>query len=168
MRTLVVTVALVLALPGAALAHVERSAYWPDPAPDCTVSPCAGGAVPAARSLASSLNRSLPGATHIVCQKDSLTLVKRSVAQALKQGYDIRPTDHRTLSRRVARRLLKINRQLFRRCRHHEIQHAVNIAGNNDRVVIMPGLYTEPTSAAQPTHDPACDKYKVHNDTGAP
>src|SRR4051794_1565311 len=32
----------------------------------------------------------------------------------------------------------------------------------------MPGLYPEPTSAAQPTHDPACDKYKVHSGSGDP
>jgi hypothetical protein len=32
----------------------------------------------------------------------------------------------------------------------------------------MPGLYTEPTAAAQPTHDPACEKYRTHSDTGDP
>ena len=40
-----------MALPAGALAHVERASYWPDPAPDCSVDPCAGGEVPTARSL---------------------------------------------------------------------------------------------------------------------
>ena len=46
---------LALAVP--ALAHVERTAYWPDPAPDTSVTPPAGGSVPKARSLASGLKR---------------------------------------------------------------------------------------------------------------
>jgi hypothetical protein len=61
MRSKIRLVGMVVALgtvglPATALAHVERSAYWPDPAPDCSVTPCAGGAVPTARSLAWSLN----------------------------------------------------------------------------------------------------------------
>ena len=51
-------------------------------------------------------------------------------------------------------------------CRFHEIQPAVTASHNNDRVVIMPGLYTEPTSRAAPTNDPACAQYKITNDTG--
>ena len=47
--------AAALAAPPVALAHIERDAYWPDPAPDTTVSPAAGGAVPQPRSLASAL-----------------------------------------------------------------------------------------------------------------
>ena len=31
----------VLAIPAAALAHIERPAYWPDPAPDTSVNPAA-------------------------------------------------------------------------------------------------------------------------------
>src|SRR3954454_10926321 len=95
-----------LIAPAVASGHVERSAYWPDPAPDCTVKPCAGGAVPAVRSLSTALDRSRPGATHIVCQADSLQLLQRSITRARSQGYDVRPTDHRTLSARQARSLL--------------------------------------------------------------
>src|SRR5215213_7284763 len=90
--------ALTLALPGVVSAHVERSGYWPDPAPDCSVTPCAGGAVPKARTLSSALNRKLPGDTRVVCQANSFALAKSSIARARKQGYDVRPTDHRTLS----------------------------------------------------------------------
>src|SRR3954452_10919340 len=104
-----------------AFAHVERPAYWPDPAPDCSVKPCAGGAVPTARSLASALNRRAPGDTRVVCQPDSLKLAEASVAHARKHGYDVRPTDHRSLSRTQARQLLKVNRQLFARCKYKEI-----------------------------------------------
>ena len=32
-----------LLAPALASAHVERASYWPDPAADCTISPCAGG-----------------------------------------------------------------------------------------------------------------------------
>ena len=47
---LLVTLVL-LALPALAFAHPERPSYWPDPAPDRSVSPPAGGKVPtAARS----------------------------------------------------------------------------------------------------------------------
>ncbi len=44
-----------LAWPALASAHIERASYWPDPAPDCSVTPCAGGAVPTPRSLASAV-----------------------------------------------------------------------------------------------------------------
>jgi hypothetical protein len=46
----------------------------------------------------------------------------------------------------------------------------VTASRNNDRVVVMPGLYTEPHSRKQPTNDPKCAKYKIQNDrneTGA-
>ncbi|MFL5843097.1 MAG: right-handed parallel beta-helix repeat-containing protein [Solirubrobacteraceae bacterium] len=169
LRRSAVAGALVLAvLPASAAAHVERSGYWPDPAPDCSVKPCAGGGVPATRSLASALNRRLPGRTRVVCAPNSLTLVKRSIAKARAGGYDIRPTDHRRFSRRAGRRLLSINRRLRRMCRFSEIQPAVFASHNNDRVVIMPGLYTEPTSASKPTHDEACAADRTHSDFGDP
>ncbi|MBI5104294.1 MAG: right-handed parallel beta-helix repeat-containing protein [Solirubrobacterales bacterium] len=164
----VAAIALSALLPAGAAAHVERSSYWPDPAPDCSVTPCAGGAVPKARSLSSALNRKAPGDTRVVCRPESLTLARQSIARARRQGYDVRPTDHRTLSARQARLLLRINRRLYQRCRYHEIQPAVTNSHNNDRVVVMPGLYTEPTARAQPTHDKRCDPYKTHSDSGDP
>lgn len=157
-----------LAMPGPASAHIERPSYWPDPAPDSSVSPPTGGEVPTARSLASSLNRRATGTTRVVCQPDSLTRLRASVRKARNEGYDIRPNDHRSLSRRRARRLLEINRELMERCQFDEIQAAVTASGNNDRVVIMPGLYTEPTSRAKPTQDPACDQYEVKTEFGDP
>jgi Right handed beta helix region len=165
-RRTIVAAALLLALVLAAIAsaHIERASYWPDPAPDSSVSPPAGGQVPAVRSLASALLESPPGDTRVVCQRDSLKRLRNSVAQAELQGYYIRPHDHRTLSAQDGDRLLKTNQALFSRCRFDQIQPAVTASGNNDRVVIMPGIYTEPTARAQPTNDPNCDQYEITND----
>jgi hypothetical protein len=90
--------------------------------------------------------------------------LKKSVRRARKNGYDIRPSDHRGLSRKQARRLLRINRRLKRMCAFHRIQAAVNASGNNDRVVVMPGLYLERRSRRQPTNDPKCDEYRTNGD----
>ncbi len=158
---------VMLVLPTAtAAAHVERSAYWPDPAADTDVRPAAGGAVPKIRSLSSALQTKRPGTTRVVCRQDSLSRLKRSIAAARKDGYDIRPTDHRSLSARQGRALMRTNRRLRRLCRYDEIQPAVTASANNDRVVVMPGLYTEPTARAQPTNDPACAQDLVKNDVG--
>src|SRR3954470_6534133 len=110
---LLAALALCAFAPAVASAHVERSAYWPDPAPDCAVKPCTGGAVPKARSLASALNRKSPGSTRVVCHSDSLKLLNSSIKRARKHGYDIRPTDHRRFSAKQAKKLRAVNRRLF-------------------------------------------------------
>ncbi len=165
-RWLVVAAILLggLVLVNVASGHIERASYWPDPAPDTSVTPAAGGQVPVARTLASALKKKPPGRTRVVCQRNSLKLLKRSVKRARKHGYDIRPTDHRQLSKKRARKLRRVNKKLKKRCRFHQIQRAVTASHNNDRVVVMPGVYTEPTSRAQPTDDPACAQYKLTND----
>jgi hypothetical protein len=151
-----------------ASAHVERPSYWPDPAADCSVTPCAGGETPKIRTLASALEPSKASETRVVCQSNSLELVKESIARAKVDGYYIRPTDHRSFSDDEAKALLHVNTQLFARCKYNEIQPAVTDSGNNDRVVVMPGLYEEHTSRSKPTHDPACDLYKMKADSGDP
>src|SRR3954454_1011595 len=98
--------AALLLFAGPALAHVERASYWPDPAPDCSIKPCTGGKVPTIRSLPSALNKKLPGSTRVVCQSNSLKLLKTSIANAVRNGYYIRPTDHRTFSKKAGTRLL--------------------------------------------------------------
>jgi hypothetical protein len=153
-----------LVLATAASGHIERASYWPDPAPDNSVSPPAGGKVPVARSLDSALNDALPGQTRVVCQSNSLQRLQSSIANARLHGYDIRPHDHRQLSAAAADHLLQVNRALAGRCQFHQIQPAVTASGNNDRVVVMPGIYTEPTSRSKPTNDPACDQYEITND----
>jgi Right handed beta helix region len=153
-----------LVLAAVASGHIERASYWPDPAPDNSVSPPAGGAVPTARSLTSALKKKPPGRTRVVCQGKSIKRLKHSIKRARKHGYDVRPTDHEQLSRKRAKRLRRVNKRLRKHCKFHQIQAAVTASHNNDRVVIMPGVYTEPTSRAQPTNDPKCNQYKLTND----
>jgi hypothetical protein len=155
-------VAALGALP--ASAHVERPSYWPDPAVDTSVKGGTGGKVPTVRTLASALNGKKLGVTRVVCQKNSLQLLNGSIAKARTDGYFIRPSVHKNLSAKQAKKLRKINKRLFKNCRFNEIQPAVTKSRNNDRVVIMPGLYEEPTSRAAKTHDPACDKYRTNGD----
>jgi hypothetical protein len=157
--------ALVL-LPATVNAHVERPSYWPLPQADCSIHPCAGGKVPRARSLRFALKPPHWSHTRVVCQRDSLALLRRSIARARRHGYYVRPTDHRRLGGRAARRLLAVNRALFRHCRYRLIQPAVTASHNQDTVVIMPGLYTEPESRAKPTNDPRCAKYKIKDNSG--
>src|SRR4051794_15616332 len=105
----VVTLAIVvgaLTAVSSALAHVGRTAYWPDPAPDASVWPAAGGKVPAARSLASALDTQARGVTRVVCQSDSLSRAKDDIATARDKGYRFRPTEpKRKLSATAAQRL---------------------------------------------------------------
>jgi hypothetical protein len=213
-----------------ASAHVERASYWPDPAPDTSVTPPAGGKVPTVRSLFTALQRKPPGATRVVCQgrvphatrvnlltrklraankryrkahsaarrraarphikslrrklsvarrryrarvnaNASIKQLKKAIATARKNGYKLRPTESaRTLSKKQAKRLLAFNTRLVARCRFHLIQSAVTRSRNNDRVVIMPGLYMEGKSRQQPTNDPKCADLRQQNDrnqTGA-
>src|SRR6266576_1364455 len=88
------TAALLSALltPALTSAHVERASYWPDPAPDCSVQPCAGGAVPAARSLESALSDT---SARVVCQPDSVKRAQQSIDNAQSAGYVLRPTQPR-------------------------------------------------------------------------
>jgi hypothetical protein len=165
--TALAVVIAALLVPAAAFAHIERASYWPDPAPDCSIKPCAGGAVPKAKSLKSALDSKLVGDTRVVCQSSSLSLLEKDIKAARKHGYDIRPSDHRSFGKKAAQQLLKTNVALKKRCKYHQIQAAVTASHNNDRVVVMPGIYTEPTARAAKTNDPACDKYRVQNDKGS-
>ena len=157
---------VVLASPAASLAHVERSTFWPNPAPDRSVTPAAGGEVPKYRTLGSALKRKPAGDTRIVCQDDSLSLAKQAIRKGRK-GFKVRPNeDKRRLNRKKARKLKKLNQRFAKKCEHDSIQDAVNDSGNNDRVVIMPGTYTEPESRAKPENDPACAGLTAPSDHG--
>ena len=102
---------------GIAFAHVERSSYFPNPAPDKSVEPAAGGKVPKARSLESALRSKSRGDTYVVCKSDSLSRAKRSISRAQKSGWSLRPTvAAKKLSKKAAKQLLKINKQLAKRC----------------------------------------------------
>src|SRR5215210_3833134 len=87
----IVLLVALLCLPAVALAHVERPSYWPDPAPDTSVKPAAGGKVPKIRTLSSSLKgfkKKSKSKTRVVCQGSSLRLLRKSVRNAIKNGYD--------------------------------------------------------------------------------
>ena len=147
-------------------AHIERAGYWPDPAPDASIRPAAGGAVPKPLSLASAL-RKPAGMTRVVCEpgRTPLEELRASIRRARLHGYRDRPTqDLRKLNPGKARKLLEINRGLRERCKFRSIQAAVDASGNNDRVVIMPGVYTERASRRSPTDDPHCDGLEETND----
>ena len=73
-RLVLGTLMLGLATPGAALAHLERPSYWPDPAADTSVSPPAGGGVPDARSLESAVTGEGPGEVRVVLDGEERTL----------------------------------------------------------------------------------------------
>jgi hypothetical protein len=133
-----------LTVPALAQAHIERSTYWPDPAPDTTISPAAGGQVPEARTLRSALRREPPGSTQIVCQQGSMKLAKQSIREAKLVGIELRPSEPlEKITRKQARRLKRWNRRFKRGCEFHSIQDAVFEAGNNDRIVVMPGVASE-------------------------
>jgi hypothetical protein len=161
-----------LALPTVAVAHLERPSYWPDPAPDRSVKPAAGGKVPGLRSLGSAVSGRGAGDVRVVCQgrkgRASLRALARSIAAARAHGYEVRPSQPRLrLTRKQARKLLRQNRALARKCRYDEIQPAVSASGNNDRVVVMPGRYTEPTSRKAPLNDPRCAEMTQLDSGGA-
>ncbi len=151
-----------LALPSLAGAHLERPSYWPDPAPDTSVKPATGGKVPKARPLASAVTGKGPGQVRVVCKgkrgADSLREARRSIHAARKHGFRLRPSvANRRISKRKARKLRRLNAKFAKRCRYHSIQRAVDASGNNDRIVIMPGRYTEPKSRKAPINDPRCN-----------
>jgi len=162
MRTLFASAGLAFALvvPATASAHLERPAYWPDPAADTAVSPPAGGGVPKVRSLASALSKDRKR-LHVVCKPGSLQAAFAAIGKGRRDGYVIRPSQAPiSVSKRQGQRLRTLNRQLFKRCRHRHIQSAVAAAGNNGRVVVMPGTYLEEPSRAKAKNDPACDRYE--------
>jgi hypothetical protein len=162
-----VTIAMAV-LTSTAFGHVERSSYWPDPAPDKGVRPAAGGKVPKARTLASALRVKARGDTRVVCQRGSLKRAIRSIDRAHRKGYTLRPSQGaKKLSARNARRLKRQNRRFAKLCKFKSIQAAIKRSRNNDRVIIMPGKYVEPRSRAVPTNDPKCAQYKENSDKGA-
>ena len=125
--------AALLLLPALAQAHVERASYWPDPAPDRSVTPAAGGKVPKIRSLYSALNKSKVGDTRVVCKPNSIAVLKASIGKAYERGgYRNRPLEKRhKLTKPAAAKLLAFNRRLAAHCEYSSIQDAVTDSHNN-------------------------------------
>ena len=169
-KVLIAAGVLALVAPGVAAAHLERPSYWPDPAPDTSVTPPAGGAVPKARSLAVRRRpRKGPGKVRVVCQgrggRNSLRQAKRVDPLGAQDRLPAppEPADVR-YSQAGAARMRGSTGGCARSAGSTSIQQAVNASGNNDRVVIMPGLYTEPESRAAPLNDPRCNPSLLQND----
>lgn len=101
-----------------------------------------------------------------VRRNPSMRRLRKSLDSVRKSGYKLRPSQPAIrMSRRRRTRLLRLNEKLLAQCRTgRRIQTAVNASRNNDRVVIMPGLYTEPQSRKAPTNDPKCASLKQRND----
>src|SRR3954453_16235731 len=175
--------AVVMLVPALAFAHIERASYWPDPGPDTSVKPAAGGSVPAVRKVFSALKTKNPGKTRVVCshvpskklkkhgttkqlsKNKSIKALNKDLKKAQKKGYTLRPSQPPIkLKKKKVKKLRGFNIKLLRHCQYNSIQDAVTASHNNDRVEIMPGLYTEPKSRAKPTNDPACNQYKITND----
>ena len=151
--------AIAVLVPTLAFGHIERASYWPDPAPDASVKPAAGGSVPAVRKLFSALDKKNPGKTRVVCAKvpskkqrkhgsdkklsknKSMKALNKDIKKARKKGYKLRESQPAIkLKKKEAKKLRKFNLKLLRQCRYSSIQDAVTAAHNNDRVDIMPGL----------------------------
>jgi hypothetical protein len=152
---------VLLAMPALSSAHPERPSYWPDPAPDRSVHPAAGGKVPTVRSLASAVTGKGSGGVNVVCKgldgRASLAKLRGALGAAQHKGFRLRPSQAKTFyTANQASELLSINRALAQQCKYHQVQPAINDSGNNDRVVIMPGRYTEPASRQATTNDPRC------------
>jgi hypothetical protein len=117
------------------------------------------------RSLKRKLRKAQRKYKKALVKNTSYRALKSSVRNANTTGYKLRPSEGlRHISKKEGNKLLRFNQKLLQACKYHEIQPAVTASGNNDRVVIMPGLYTEPTSRAQPTHDPKCADLTEQND----
>ena len=97
--------------------------------------------------------------------KKSLRKARRSIKQAKKKGFRLLPSrNKKELSKKKAKRLMKINRKLAERCKFKTVQKAINKSGNNDRVVIMPGKYKE-----KPSRNAADQRPQVRrSDAGGP
>jgi hypothetical protein len=167
----VVVAAALLVAASSAVAHLERPSYWPDPRPDTSVNPPAGGEVPKARSLSSAVTGKGPGDVRVVCKgaaaSTSLKLLRKSVRSARNRGFRLRPSQPKTVySKADAKRLTAINEALAEQCEYRSIQAAVFDSGNNDRVVVMPGRYTEKRARRKPKNDPACADLVQDNGSG--
>ena len=175
-RTLIVFGAVLgsLALPALAFAHLERPSYWPDPAPDRSVSPPAGGKVPECARSTSAVTGKGAGKVRVVCQGrggwkslDAAARVDRqgprstatgSARASPKQYLPSREAAQAALAEPRARAQVQVQRDPARRLR---------LRATTTAWWCMPGRYTEPTSRAQPLNDPRCADMTQTDSSGA-
>src|SRR5688572_29719983 len=100
-------VAAALAAP-AALAHIERASYWPDPGADTADGVPTGGVVPDVRPLFSALDQGAVGETRVVCQTG--VPVPRTVGSLPGRRGDLEVSRERV--DRLERKLKRLRRKL--------------------------------------------------------
>lgn len=125
-------VALLAALPAAALAHPERATQFPDPS---------YGAVPAVKTS---------GPARVVCKADSAARIRRIFGVPAGGRAPAFTGSARTSATARVRRQGRERLALLSQCRYHDIQAAVNVARSGDRILILPGLYKELPSRRVP------------------
>ena len=163
--------AMMLALPALALAHLERPSYWPDPASRQVGQP-AGRRQGAHGALAESA-ASGRGA-EATCSSSARARGARSRWRSCAHRC-ARPARRATASVRASRRSSSPSSQARAAARHQRrAGGAVRVPlgpgrrfstpGNNDRIVIMPGRYTEPDSRRAPVNDPKCNPSLLQRD----
>ncbi len=151
-------------------AHLERPSYWPDPAPDTSVTP--GGRREGAEGPLARLGRHRQGPRRRARGLQGRRASRSPLALRLDPPRrDARASACAPACRSASSRpaqadnLRKLNRALRRSAAsYHSIQAAVDDSGNNDRVVIMPGRYKEPKSRQAPVNDPACNPSLLQED----
>ena len=168
-----VTAACVLALPALAAAHLERPSYWPDPAPDTSVSPAGRrrGARRRARSRRRSAARaratSSSSARATTARSRSPLLEVDRCRQATTKGFQLRPSQPTT--------------KLLARARRTQPARDQPRAGAAVRVRLGPGrrlrrrqqrprrdharpLHRAASRAARRRNDPTCDPSLLQED----
>jgi hypothetical protein len=104
------------------------------------------------------------GSVNQLSKNKSIKALNKDI-KAARKGYKLRESQPAIkLKKKKAKKLRKFNIRLLRHCRYDSIQAAVTDSHNNDRVEIMPGLYTEPKSRRAPTDDPKCANLRITND----
>ena len=116
--------------------------------------------------------RSRPADTRVVCQDSSIRPCQEGDPARPRRAAYKAPADPEGASGDLeAPRAAGCSR--FNRLLRAQVQvrarssRPVTRSGNNDRVVIMPGIYTEPESRAAPTHDPKCADLRNDQQTTA-
>ena len=167
--------------------HRARLATGPNPSADTSVKPAAGGSVPAVREIFSALDKKKPGKTRVVCQtvpskklrkhgsdkklskNKSIKALNKAIMKAAQEGLQAARARSRHLeaeARRRPRSSASLNLSCCGSASTKSIQDAVTAAHNNDRVEIMPGLYTEPKSRAEADQRPGLQPVQDHQRHG--
>ncbi len=102
-----------------------------------------------------------------VSANPSIKAMQRSLDKVRRDGgqYRLRPSQPRIKMGHDERvRLLRLNKNLLKLCDTNSVNNAIKRSRNNDRVVVLPGRYTEPKSRKAATNDPRCNPSLIQKD----